>query len=223
MRLGARLAADRRALKARGVEHVPCAGPVVLAVRHYHHLLDGLGLLAHLDRPLHIMIGLDWVSSSATRRMMEGLARLCAWPVTLRNLEDRLSEAAAVEPRPSAYREEEIRPYQQRAFRQCVELLHQDRAVAIFPEGYPVIDPHMPRKPRAELLAPFKSGFARAAVTSARRHGRPVQVVPVGIRVEDGEDRQMSFVYGAARLVTGSTDVEALIAAVRGDILMLSS
>lgn len=222
MRFGAKLAIGRSALKAQGIEHVPSAGPVVLAVRHYHHLLDGLGLLAQVDRPLHIMIGLDWVSSRATRLMMEGLARLCAWPVTLRNTEDRVREGVSGELRPSAYREEEIRPYQQRAYRQCVELLRLGRAVAIFPEGYPVIDPHTPRKPRAELLAPFKSGFARAAVASARRHGRPVRVVPVGIRANEHDERHLAFVYGAARRVTGCTDVDALIAEVYGDILMLS-
>jgi 1-acyl-sn-glycerol-3-phosphate acyltransferase len=223
MRFGAKLLTDRNALKAHGTEQVPSTGPVVLVVRHYHHLFDGLGLLVQLDRPLHIMIGLDWVSSRAARWMMEGLARLCAWPVTLRSMEDRLMEAVAEELRPSAYREEEIQPYQQRAFRQCVELLCQDRVVAIFPEGYPVIDPHTPRKPRTELLAPFKPGFARAAVMSARRRGRPVSVVPVGIRAEVREDRHMTLVYGAARQVTGSTDVETLIADVHHDILMLSS
>ncbi|WP_448578293.1 1-acyl-sn-glycerol-3-phosphate acyltransferase [Thermaurantiacus sp.] len=222
MRLGAKLAIKRNTLTAEGLEHVPSAGPVVLAVRHYHHLLDGLGLLSQVGRPLHIMIGLDWVSSRATRRMMEGLARLCAWPVTLRNAEDRVREGVSGELRPSAYREEEIRPYQQRAFRQCVELLRLGRAVAIFPEGYPVIDPHTPRKPRADLLAPFKSGFARAAVASARRHGRPVRVVPVGIRADARGERHLAFVYGSARRVTASTDVDALIADVYDDILMLS-
>lgn len=222
MRFGARLATRQGVLKSHGLEHVPGSGPVVLAVRHYHHLLDALGLLAQVDRPLHIMVGLDWVSTRATRWMMEGLARLCAWPVTLRNEEERRSEAVSGEPRPSAYREEEVRPYQQRAFRQCVELLRLDRAVAIFPEGYPVIDPHVPRRPRAELLAPFKSGFARTAVMFARRHGRPVPVVPVGIRPEGEGDAGLAFVYGAARRVTGSTDVDALIADVYDDILMLS-
>lgn len=223
MRFGAKLATGRSTLSAHGIEHVPSAGPVVLAVRHYHHLLDGLGLLAQVDRPLHIMIGLDWVSNRATRWMMEGLARLCAWPVTLRNAEGRLGEAAQGEPRPSAYREEEIRPYQQRSFRQCVELLRLGRAVAIFPEGYPVIDPHTPREPRTGLLAPFKSGFARAAVASARRDGRPVSVVPVGIRADDHDNRNLALVYGAARRVTGCTDVDALVAEVYDDILMLSN
>lgn len=226
MRLGARLATEKGALRAHGIEHVPATGPVVLAVRHYHHLLDGLGLLAQLDRPLHIMVGLDWIAGTGTRRILEGLARLCAWPVTLRSAEDRLREAADCvpggAPAPSAFGDEEVQPYQQRAFRQCVDLLGMGRMVAIFPEGYPLIDPHTPRKARTELLAPFKSGFARTAVAAARRHGHPVPVVPVGIRPDHRRDGHLDFVYGAGRRVTGATDVDALIADVEGDIALLS-
>lgn len=226
MRFCARLATEKGALRAHGIAHVPASGPVVLAVRHYHHLLDGLGLLAQLDRPLHIMVGLDWIAGAGTRRIMEGLARLCAWPVTLRNLEDRLQEAADCVPGggpgPSAFGAEEVRPYQQRAFRQCVDLLGMGRLVAIFPEGYPLIDPHTPRKPRTELLAPFKSGFARTAVAAARRHGHPVAVVPVGIRPADRQDRHLDFFYGAARQATGATDIDGLIADVQRDIALLS-
>lgn len=228
MRFGARRAIDPAALTWHGTEHLPQSGPVVVAVRHYHHLLDGLGLLAQVDRPLHIMVGLDWIATPGARRLMEGLARLCAWPVTLRDPEDDADDAAGAAgattraAAPSAYRADEIRPYQQRAFRQCVELLRLGRAVVIFPEGYPVIDPHRQRTPRTALLAPFKSGFARVAVAAARRHGRPVPVVPVGIRANPHDHRRLAFAYGAARCATGASDVDALIAAIRDDIAILS-
>lgn len=220
MRAGARLAIDRRRITADGIGNVPADGPVVLAVRHYHHLLDGLGLLAQVDRPLHVMIGLDWVSTRMARRLMEGLARCCAWPVTLRNAEDRKDEAPR---RPSAYGLDEIPPYQQRAFRQCVALLGERRAVVIFPEGYPVIDPHVARAPRVPLLAPFKSGFARVAVAAARRHGQPIPVLPVGIRADRADPRKLAFVYGAAQPVTGSTDIAGLVADVHDRVTLLSS
>ncbi len=223
MRLGARLTIDPQQVTAHGIEHVPAAGPVVLAVRHYHHLLDGLGLLAQTGRPLHILIALDWVSGRSTRRVMEGLARGCGWPVTLRSAGDRHDEQGSAPAMPSAYREEEVPAYQQRAHRQCIELLRHGRALAIFPEGYPVIDPHAVRKARLETLAPFKSGFARVAVAAARRHGRHVSVVPVGIRADGHDDRKLAFVYGAAQEVTGSTDVDALIAQIYGAVTMLSA
>lgn len=223
MRLGAKLAVNQSEVTAAGMDQVPRAGPVVLAVRHYHHLLDGLGLLAHSHRPLHIMIGLDWVSTRRARWLMERLARGCAWPVTLRTSEDRLNDGELGFEAASAYRPDEAQTYQHRAFRQCVKLLGRERVVVIFPEAYPVIDPHTPPKPRQEMLAPFKPGFARAAVAAARRHGRPVSVVPVGIRVDAVNQRRLAFCYGQPRLVTASTDANSLVAHVRADICLLSS
>ncbi len=222
MRLGARVAINRSEITAAGLDQVPGSGPVVLAVRHYHHLLDGLGLLAHSRRPLHILIGLDWVTSRAERWLMETLARACAWPVTLRTAKDRLADELPVLDAASAYRLEEAQPYQQRSFRQCVTLLGRGRVVVIFPESYPLIDPHTQRKPRHELLAPFKPGFARAAVAAARRHGRPVNVVPVGIGADAANPRRLAFRYGQPRLVTAATDVNRLVADVRADICRLS-
>jgi 1-acyl-sn-glycerol-3-phosphate acyltransferase len=223
MRLGAKLAINPHHLTADGLEHVPTTGPVILAVRHYHHLLDGLGLLAQVNRPLHIMIGLDWVSTRPSRWLMEGLARCCAWPVTLRNAEDLRAGPDTPTVRASAYAETEIRPYQLRAYRQCVELLGQGRAVALFPEGYPLIDPHAKRPPRTEAMAPFKSGFARLALTAARRQGGPISVVPVGIRTDAQNSGKLAFAYGPPRQVTHRTDVDALIAQTRHDIGLLSS
>lgn len=220
MRLGARVATTVSDMTAAGIDHVPASGPVILAVRHYHHLLDGMGLLAHSRRPLHIMVGLDWVSTRTMRRVMEGLARGCAWPVTLRSAEDRHDDGRGAAA--SAYRIDEIRTYQQRAFRQCVDLLGRARVVVFFPEAYPVIDPHAARKPRRETLAPFKSGFARAAVVAARRHGRPVSVVPVGIRADATNERGLAFGYGQPRHVTAATDSKKLVIDVRADVRVLS-
>lgn len=227
MRMGARLVVNADEVTHTGLEQMPESGPVVLAVRHYHHLLDGLGLLAHSDRPLHIMIGLDWVRTPTTRWLMESLARGCAWPVTLRTSDDQDSDHRHSDGKPgfagaSAYLPHEIRPYQNRAYRQCVDLLRRERVVVMFPESFPVIDPHTVRKPRLETLAPFKSGFARAAVTAARRYGRPVAVVPVGIRAEAAQPRRLAFSYGKPRLVTGATDIDSLIAQIRADVCSLS-
>lgn len=222
MRVGARLAVNASEVTATSMEQVPKSGPVILAVRHYHHLLDGLGLLAHSHRPLHIMIGLDWVSTRRARWLMESLARGCAWPVTLRTDEDRHGDGEPGFEAASAYRPDEIRSYQQRAFRQCVALLGRERVVVFFPEGYPVIDPHTVRKARQETLAPFKAGFARAAVAAARRHGRPVSVVPVGIRANAANPCELAFGYGRARVVSATSDVEGLVEHVRADVCRLS-
>ncbi len=222
MRIGARLAINASEVTATRIQQVPKSGPVILAVRHYHHLLDGLGLLAYSPRPLHIMIGLDWVSTRSARWLMETLARGCAWPVTLRTDEDRQGDGEPGFQAASAFLPDEIRTYQQRAFRQCVELLGRERVVVFFPEGYPVIDPHTFRKPRQETLAPFKSGFARAAVAAARRHGRSVSVLPVGIRTDAAKPRALAFDFGEAKQVTATSDVECIVADVRADVCRLS-
>lgn len=52
MRLIARgLAANRLKTVASGLENIPAHGPVLIVVRHYHHLYDGLALFAVLPRP----------------------------------------------------------------------------------------------------------------------------------------------------------------------------
>lgn len=222
MRMGSRLAIRRHQVTAHGIANVPATGPVVLAVRHYHHLLDGLGLLAHIRRPLHVLIALDWAPNRATRWFMEGLAGYCAWPVTLRREANPGSGPDPACTAPSAYRPEEVHGYQLRAHRQCLDLLRLDRAVAIFPEGYPVIDPHRPRPPRSELLAPFQSGFARLAVVAARRQNRPIPVLPVGIRADPHQHGNLAFVYGAPLVVTPACDIAELVAQTRQDVATLS-
>lgn len=222
MRAAARLAANPRALTAHGADHVPPTGPVVLAVRHYHHLLDGVGLLAQARRPLHILIGLDWIAQPSTRLMMEGLAGACAWPVTLRSAHDRLSDQGVDRPGPRAFHAHEVARYQQRAHRQCIDLLGRDRVLVIFPEGFPVIDPHTARAARRSALAPFKSGFARVAIAAARRRGMAIPVVPVGIRPDAYDDSRLAFVYGAPQQVTAATAVDALIAQTRAAVAQLS-
>ena len=52
MRQGCRrLAARRLELTVQGLEHVPPAGPALIAARHFHHLYDGCALLAAIPRP----------------------------------------------------------------------------------------------------------------------------------------------------------------------------
>ena len=67
-----------------GLEHVPGAGPVLIAARHYHHLLDGAVLIARLPRPVHLVVALDWARGAATRRWMERACAAAQWPVILR-------------------------------------------------------------------------------------------------------------------------------------------
>ena len=50
---------------ASRAEPPPPAGPVVLASRHDHHLLDALVLLTAMPRQAHFLVALDWVRGPA--------------------------------------------------------------------------------------------------------------------------------------------------------------
>ncbi|HEV2739340.1 MAG TPA: 1-acyl-sn-glycerol-3-phosphate acyltransferase [Candidatus Elarobacter sp.] len=162
-----------------GLEHVSRTGPVLLAARHYHHLLDGAVLVHHLARPVHIVVGLDWTANARQRRWME---RACAWaryPVILR---------PATTGELGGYAASEVRRYLRSGVRDAAALLRDGRVVLVFPEGYPVVDPTAsdatPRTRDADGLLPFAAGF-RTIVDAARRGGaRDVSVVPVGFRYE---------------------------------------
>jgi len=196
---------------------------VVLAARHYHNLLDGVGLLGQVMRPLHFLVALDWITGARTRAVMEALAHWADWPVTLRSEEFRSKEVGLEAAHRCAYERGEVVTYQRRAYRRCLDLLRDGRALVTFPEGYPVIDPHANRERRSTILAPFKSGFARLAVTASRTSEHEVNVVPVGIRVDDPPARALTFVYGHARQATASSDIDTLTAGVYDDVLKLSA
>ncbi|MDQ6943300.1 MAG: 1-acyl-sn-glycerol-3-phosphate acyltransferase, partial [Candidatus Eremiobacteraeota bacterium] len=111
-----------------GLERVPRTGPVLLAARHVHHLLDGAVLVRHLARPVHIVVGLDWAADARQRRWME---RVCAWaryPVILR---------PATAGARGGYAASEVRQYLRAGLREAAALLRDGRVVLVFPEGYP--------------------------------------------------------------------------------------
>jgi 1-acyl-sn-glycerol-3-phosphate acyltransferase len=161
-----------------GSEHVPAAGPVLLAARHYHHLLDGALLVDRLRRPVHIVVGLDWAADARQRRWME---RVCGWaryPVILR---------PATTGERAGYDRAEVGRYLRRGLRDAAELLRDGRVVLVFPEGYPAVDPSTPSAPRprdADGFLPFAPGY-RTILNLARQLGAAgVPIVPVGFRYE---------------------------------------
>ncbi|HWT06899.1 MAG TPA: 1-acyl-sn-glycerol-3-phosphate acyltransferase [Xanthomonadales bacterium] len=162
-----------------GLDRVPRTGPVLLAARHYHHLLDGAVLVHHLARPVHIIVGLDWTANARQRRWME---RACAWaryPVILRPATAGTS---------GGYAAREVRRYLRSGLKDSAALLRDGRVVLVFPEGYPVVDPTASEKaPRArddDGLLPFAAGFRTIAAAARRAGARDVAIVPVGFRYE---------------------------------------
>jgi putative membrane protein len=140
----------RLALTVEGIERVPSRGPVVIAARHYHHVYDGCLLIGVLDRPIHVVAGLDWVERRPLRRGLEALCAVTQWPVILRT--DRWNE-------PSPDQLAEARRYLRRATEETVGLLRGGGLVVLFPEGYPNVDPNPTPKQGPDHFLPFHHGF----------------------------------------------------------------
>lgn len=162
-----------------GLDRVPRTGPVLLAARHYHHLLDGAVLIRSLERPVHIVVGLDWAANARERRWMERACKWAGYPVILR------SATAGTR---GGYAATEARRYVRSGVRDAAALLRDGRVVLVFPEGYPVVDPAVsdatPRARDGAGLLPFAAGFRTIAAAARRAGARDIAIVPVGFRYE---------------------------------------
>jgi putative membrane protein len=207
LRLAARGAAARHlAIAVEGLEQVPREGPLLLAARHYHHLHDGVVLLAVLPRPIHLLVALDWVETARLRRTMEWATRTARWPAVLR------AERLVGAPARSAYRADEVDRLCLRAMRDAVGLLVEHRALVVFPEAYPTIDPNGSPKTDPDEILPFRRGIGAIAVHAATRLRRPVPIVPVGLRYTSSRRWRVALRCGAPI----SVDAGARPAAIAG-------
>lgn len=161
------------AVRVEGLEHVPAGGPALIVARHYHHLLDGAVLVRHVPRPVHVVVALDWAADAAQRRWMERACELAQWPVILRPRTTGLR---------AAYGRGDVARYLRTGLRDAARLLREGRVVAVFPEGYPVVDAGGPEPAArdAENFLPFAGGY-RAIARLARRE---VPIVPCGLHYE---------------------------------------
>ncbi len=216
MTLGARafLARDASRFRAEGIDNIPVSGPAVLVARHFHHLLDGCALQVSLQRPMHVVVAVDWVHSSRQRRILEAACRMARWPMVVR------SDAAGSESFTRAERTRILRS----AFRESVELLAEGRLLTVFPEGYPTIDPHGSRKDDPDAFLPFDAGFTSIVRSAERRTGYRIPLAPVGFsytRDERGRwDIEMRV--GAPIYLDTYSDTDALIADISARVQMLS-
>ncbi|MBA2290694.1 MAG: 1-acyl-sn-glycerol-3-phosphate acyltransferase [Chloroflexia bacterium] len=178
---GRRFLAREAGLTITGREHIPTAGPCVLVAHHYHHLLDGCALYMATGRPLHVLVGLDWAGSGLQRRGMEALCRMAGWPVITRP--GALGRAQA-----SNEQRTEAKRLMRRAMRSSVALLADGQIVVVFPEGYPVIDPHgSPKQASGESFLTFEPGVVRL-VRIAESRGKTIPMVPIGFVYERADD-----------------------------------
>ncbi len=94
----------------------------------------------------------------------------------------------------------------------------------MFPEGYPVIDPHgSPKTETGERFLPFAPGVVRLAAMAERAGAGSIPLVPVGLdyRRENDESRwEITLRVGSAMIRTG--DDRTLLADLEREIHLLS-
>ena len=186
-----------------GREHVPTSGPVLIAARHYHHLYDGCVAVDALDRPIHVVVSLDWIRNPLLRVAMTRLCGIARWPMVIR-------PSRPDAPRASEKRLRERRAVLRQSARDTVELLRQGRVVVVFPEGYPNIDPSFTPKTDDEFL-PFHEGFVRYARLAERAGAGDIPIVPLGFHYErPGPDGRWRIVacYGPPVWLSEGSDAD---------------
>lgn len=178
-----------------GLEHLPTRGPALIAARHFHHLYDGAILISRLPRPARLVVAADWVKDARQRWLLELGCRLLGWPIVLR------PDALARHPSP-VYRPADVPRALHRARQAVTELLRAGEVVAIFPEGYPTIDPEWRTKPDETSFLPFRSGFIRLVQHAERAGAERTPILPAGFWAAPPDYRRIVLRLGAPRFTT---------------------
>lgn len=203
MKTGAGVVGRRQAdIRVEGLEHLPSRGPALLAARHFHHLLDGCALVSTIDRPVCILVALDWVQGRIGRRLMEATCGMARWPVILRG------DGLAGQRGSTAFRADEARRYLRTAVSESIQLLRAGELLVVFPEAYPNIDPAYTPKTSPETFLPFRDGYLKL-VERAQRDGTRVPIVPVGFAYMEQPNGRWSLMMRMGEPVNLNTDGES--------------
>jgi 1-acyl-sn-glycerol-3-phosphate acyltransferase len=197
-------------LHVEGARHIPPTGPVIIAARHFHHLYDGCAILATVPRPVHILVGLDWVRSRPGRLMMERACRAAAWPIVLRR-----DGAAPIDDLQAA---RALR----RATTEMMALFKEGRILLVFPEGYPNIDPTYTPKPDEAAFLPFQPGLVRMASLAAAR-GMRVPIVPAGFSYQPGERWRVALRFGDPLMIGQRSEEAGALVEIEARVRALSA
>jgi putative membrane protein len=182
-------------------------------------------LLAVIPRPLHLLVALDWVATQRARTVMEWACRTAQWPVVLR--------AERLQPGASAYAAADAGRYLRRAVRDAVALLRAGRALAVFPEAYPTVDPHATPKASGAASLPFRPGVIRIAEMAQRTGCARVPIVPAGLsywpgqvnagQTDAGHTWEATLRFAAPLYVAGRADRAGVLRAVEEQVRRLST
>jgi putative membrane protein len=178
-------------LTVEGCEHVPVAGPVLIASRHFHHQWDAIVLLAVLPRRPHFLAALDWVRFRWHRALLEWSCCLLRWPVVLRRDGPRMNGS-------SAYDTSDIPRYMRRASRDAIALLGSGACLTVFPEAFPNIDSVPTPKQTDDEFLPFRPGLVRLVTWAQRDPHIRVPIVPAGLAYQRGRRWKVTLRLGPA-------------------------
>jgi putative membrane protein len=185
----------------------------VLASRHYHYTYDGIAIYALTRREIRAVAALDWLPPGKLRGLLQAACRAAGWPSVLRE------PVLGTSDRESS-RERRLLLLQ--ASRDAVDLLHAGHALLIFPEAYPVVDPHpTPVRANGEML-PFQPGTVRFAVLAARQLSASIPVVPVGLRYTRGRRWRLDLAFGEPVLIGPDSDLDESLATLESEVRRLS-
>src|SRR5579885_3679993 len=209
----------RLQLVARGVEHIPRSGPVLIVANHVHYFFDGYILIRTVPRRLHTLVALDWVQVQALRLVIELACSLADWPVVLRSEQLRERDTS----QNWAYKPLESRQYLRQVISNTVRLLRASEALAIFPEAYPAFDPHPTLKHAPDEFLPFRPGFIKLVELAERDHRTRVAIVPAGLMyTSTGKGWQATVQYGQALFLSDFASHEEALHTVEERVQALS-
>jgi putative membrane protein len=212
--------ARRLRLRVDGLQHLPETGPLLIAARHYHHLYDGCVMLATVPRPLQVLVGLDWVQDRRTRGLMESLCNIGRWPAVLRR-DRRGGQEQPKDGRGNALPEESGH-YLRQAMRMTSDLMAEGRALLVFPEGYPNIDPFYTPKSGDDDFLPFRHGFAKLVRLAQHSSHTRIAVVPAGLEYRRRSRFEVTLRFGRPVFLERGGDVGVFAAAVERQVRLLS-
>lgn len=205
-------------LRVEGAHHLPLGGAALIAARHYHHAFDGSALVLGLPRQPHLFVALDWARSPFQRQVMETACRLAEWPVAIR------TESFGDDPQLGAFERREAQRYVRRAIAFGAELLVRGEWLALFPEGYPTIDPAGSRKRRDDEYLPFRPGLLAIVAQAERARAGRVPIVPAGLAyAAAGARTDVTLRLGAPLFFQPGTERTAFLAELEGRVRELSA
>jgi 1-acyl-sn-glycerol-3-phosphate acyltransferase len=156
------LAVFYRRVEIVGAEHVPAAGPLIVAANHQNGLVDPMLLLAAVRRPI-----VPLAKATLFRHPVVAPFLWMAGALPVHRREDAPETAGVIAKASAAQRNADL-------FERSIAALRSGRSIGIFPEGHSQPEP---------VLLPLRTGAARLLLAAETATAGPVGVtlLPVGL------------------------------------------